>query len=528
MNNNSKTVNTNAIEICQQEQQEHKNKNYISSIAPKITRNNQSDQQKQDIILDHNNNYTNNDVDSINVIVSEKKELQRLLYKLDFRIILLISLCYTFSFMDRTNIGNAKVAGLTNMINITEDQYNIALSIFFLGFILFEVPANLMLNKLGPRLWMSIIIILCGIVMIAMSQVKNGVQLILVRFFLGITEAGFMPATYFYISVWYTKAEMTKRIAIILCCSVIASILGGLLAYGCMFLDQARGLHNWQWIFIIDGALTIGTGIIAFIFLPDFPEKDTTFLNERQRILHADHMATVINNTTSQFILEGEKEHTFLPSIVKGMGFSSLNAQLMVAPANNNNMMLAAQYIFFFFENNNYNLAAICAITSAFSADHNKERGLHIFSASLVAVLGYVLLISLKDYGPIPLYIAVTLAASGVLTASICIVSWSTCNFAGRTKRSITTAIIGSCGNIGGVLSGQLYRASDAPQYIHGHTASLILISCTVITSMFLKIILKKENLRRERMTIEEREELFMKKDVKQLGNKHPDFRYLT
>ena len=129
-------------------------------------------------------------------------------------------------------------------------------------------------------------------------------------------------------------------------------------------------------------------------------------------------------------------------------------------------------------------------------------------------------MISLKDYGPVPLYIAVTLAASGVLTASICIVSWSTCNFAGRTKRSITTAIIGSCGNIGGALSGQLYRASDAPKYIHGHIASLTLISCTVITSMFLKVILKKENSRRERMSIEEREELYMKKDVKILGNK--------
>ena len=107
MNSISTTIHTNDTEIYQQEQQEHKNKSYISSIpTTKIIRNNKSEQQKQDI-LDHNNNnhYTNNDVDSINVIVSEKKELQRLLYKLDFRIILLISLCYTFSFMDRTNIG---------------------------------------------------------------------------------------------------------------------------------------------------------------------------------------------------------------------------------------------------------------------------------------------------------------------------------------------------------------------------------------------------------------------------------------
>ena len=115
---------------------------------------------------------------------------------------------------------------------------------------------------------------------------------------------------------------------------------------------------------------------------------------------------------------------------------------------------------------------------------------------------------------------AVTLAASGVLTASICIISWSTCNFSGRIKRSITTAIIGSCGNVGGGLSGQIYRASDAPKYIYGHTASLILISCTVITSISLKIILQKENAKRERMTIEEREELFVEKDSKKLGDK--------
>ncbi|KAI7857590.1 major facilitator superfamily domain-containing protein, partial [Circinella umbellata] len=380
-------------------------------------------------------------------------ELRRLLYKLDFRIIPLILFCYMLSFMDRVNIGNAKVAGLTDMIDVTEDDYNTALSIFFLGYVLFDIPSNVVLNKLGPRLWISIIIVLCG-------------------------GCGFAPAMFFYISLWYTKAEMTKRVAILMSCNVIASIFGGLLAYGCMFLDTIQGLRNWQWIFIIEGALTVVAGIVLFIFLPDFPEKDTSFLNERERILHRNHMAAAIN-TPSYYIFEGEKQQfdkhskefillaikdylvyvygfidfcgsvllynnsTFLPSIVHGMGFSSLSAQLMIIPPSA--------------------IAAIVTITIAFNADRTRERGFHIFGVSLISVLGYALLIGLKDKGTLPLYIAVILVTMGGVAVSTCVISWLVCNMAGRAKRSTATAILVTCGNVSGALSGQIYRASDAP-----------------------------------------------------------------
>ncbi|KAG2226073.1 hypothetical protein INT45_011690 [Circinella minor] len=475
--------------------------------------------------------------DLIETIVFEGKELRRLLYKLDFRILPLISICYMFSFMDRVNIGNAKVAGLTDMIAVTEDDYNTALSIFFLGYVLFDIPSNVILNKLGPRLWISIIIVLCGGVLMAMAAVKNGPQLIIARFFLGVAECGFVPAMFFYISVWYTKAEMTKRIAIVMSCNVIASIFGGLL------VNTIQGLRNWQWIFIIEGALTAVVGIVLFIFLPDFPEKDASFLNERERIIHRNHMAAAIN-TPSYYIFEGEKQQfdklskefillafkdyfvyvygfinfcggvllynnsTFLPSIVHGMGFSSLNAQLMIIPPSA--------------------IAAIVTIIIAFNADRTRERGFHIFGMSLIPVLGYALLIGLKDKGTPPLYIAVILVTTGGIAVNTCVISWFVCNMAGRAKRSTATAILVTCGNIAGALSGQIYRASDAPQYIRGHTTSLALISCSAITSIIMKIVLRKENERRDSMSIEERHDIFAKKDPNKLGDKHPDFRYLT
>ena len=108
----------------------------------------------------------------------------------------------------------------------------------------------------------------------------------------------------------------------------------------------------------------------------------------------------------------------------------------------------------------------------------------------------------------------------GGVAVSTCVISWLVCNMAGRAKRSTATAILVTCGNVSGALSGQIYRASDAPQYIKGHTASLALISCAGIASIILKIVLRKENARRDNMSIEERLDIFAKKDPNKLGDK--------
>ncbi|KAG2218251.1 hypothetical protein INT45_006252, partial [Circinella minor] len=463
----------------------------------------------------------------------DKSELRQLLFKLDIRILPLFALCQLFSFMDRVNIGNAKIAGLVETTEITEDGYNTALSIFFAGYILLELPSNVILNKLGPRLWISILMISCGCVMMVMSIAKNDTSLIIIRLFLGFTEAGLYPALIFSMSVWYTKTQLTKRIAIVLIHSSVASVVGGLMAYGIMLhLEGTGSLHGWQWIFIIEGGLTVLIGIIVYILLPEFPEK---FFTEHERDIFIEHKNT---SFASYSIFEGDVVYKkipwenifvaikdwhvlifglanlcyltikfnnalFLPSIIKGFGFTPLNAQLLTIPPNF--------------------IACVCSLVVAFSADRNKERGYHILSSSLFTAFGFSLLIGLKDSGTVPLYVALIFVSVGSQCSSPCINSWYSSNFAGRVKRSAATGLISMYSNLGGIISGQLYRQSDAPQYVHGHSASLAIVSCSVILSIVLKIIFKRENIKRDKMTVEERRDVLANNNPNKLGDKLND-----
>ncbi|KAI7860809.1 major facilitator superfamily domain-containing protein [Circinella umbellata] len=467
----------------------------------------------------------------------DKTKLRQLLFKLDIRILPLFALCQMFSFMDRVNIGNAKIAGLVETTDITEDGYNTALSIFFVGYILLELPSNVVLNKLGPRLWISILMILCGCVMMIMSIAKNDTSLIFIRLFLGFTEAGLFPALIFSMSVWYTKTQLTKRIAIVLIHTSAASVVGGLMAYGIMLhLEGAGSLHGWQWIFLVEGGLTVLIGIIVYIFLPEFPEK---FFNEHEYDIFIEHK----NNSFALYsVFEGDAMYKkipwesifvaikdwyvlifglanlcfltikfnnalFFPSIIKGFGFTPLNAQLLTIPP--------------------HFIACVCSLVVAFSADHNKERGYHILSSSLFTAFGFALLIGLKDSETAPLYVALIFVSVGSQCCGPCIGSWYSSNFAGRAKRSAATGLISMYSNLGGIISGQLYRQSDAPQYVHGHSASLAIVFCGIILSGVLKIIFKRENIKRDKMTVEERHEVLANNNPNKLGDKHPDFRYL-
>ena len=149
--------------------------------------------------------------------------------------------------------------------------------------------------------------------------------------------------------------------------------------------------------------------------------------------------------------------------------------------------------------------ACIFTTLNGFSAERQSERGLHITAAATLSAVGYILLITLKDQGVAGLYIGTILVASGIYAAYAPIASWFTNNFSGRTKRSVAIATINSIGNIGGIIAGQLYRANDAPQYIHGHFASLGFMAGVGILALSLKMTFIQINRTRDRMTEEQR-----------------------
>lgn len=172
-----------------------------------------------------------------------------------------------------------------NKLMGTVSLYSIVTLVFFTTYIVFQPPATIIARKIGPRLFLSVIVIAWGAVMIGMGFSKNFEQLAALRVILGILEAGFFPSCVYLLSTWYTRYDIGKRYSVFYILGSLASACAGILAYGIMQLKGRQGLNGWRWIFIIEGALTCFLGIVGYWALVDFPDKAHTsfhFLNLRE------------------------------------------------------------------------------------------------------------------------------------------------------------------------------------------------------------------------------------------------------
>lgn len=176
-------------------------------------------------------------------------------------------------------------------------------------------------------------------------------------------------------------------------------------------------------------------------------------------------------------------------------------------------------------ETHDFYLACLATILIAMHADKKRERGYHIAAPAAVGVIGYALLIGLKDQGAAGRYVAACITVTGVFGHIPAMLSWFTNNIGGHTKRGTATAFIISIGNIGGIIGGQMYRADDAPQYVVGNGAALGLMSGVVVISLVFKYFLDKENKRRDNLT---EEQFNAEASGEDLCDKHPGFRYLS
>ncbi|KAI9499235.1 major facilitator superfamily domain-containing protein [Zychaea mexicana] len=347
-----------------------------------------------------------------------------------------------------------------------------------------------------------------GVILAAMAKVKTGQHLLAARFFLGVAEAGLYPGVLFYLSLWYTRKQQATRIAIFYGSSTLAGAFGGVLAYGIMHMKGLAGLSGWQWIFIIEAIPTILVGALTYFILPDYPEK-ATMLNEREREIIVGLMKVDVGPAVEkhwswiQFwaVFKDWKSYAygllslaactpmfslsmFLPSIIRDLGFESVTAQAMTSVP--------------------YAIAFVITVLNAISADRHQERAFHIAIPSFVGVIGYMLLIVLRNSGSAARYVAAIITVTGAFAESPPKTSWFSNNFGGQTKRAVALGLIIAIGNIGGVLGGHLYREDDAPYYVRGHAINLSLMGVLVILSLSIKFIMYRINKKRDNLTSEE------------------------
>ena len=208
----------------------------------------------------------------------------RLNRRCDFYLLPPLFLVWFFPFIDRVNIGNARIQGLEHDLHLTGSQFNVVLVVFFVSFIIFEVPSNLAMRRISPRIWLSSQVVLLGLFTVCQGLAHTYAQLIAMRVFVGVFEAGLIPGSVFLLAAYYPRFQLQWRLSLLNISTALASAFGGLLAYAIAGMSGTRGYLGWRWIFIIEGAISIGLGLICFFTVPSWPST-ASFLTEEDRVL---------------------------------------------------------------------------------------------------------------------------------------------------------------------------------------------------------------------------------------------------
>jgi MFS family permease len=459
------------------------------------------------------------------VMEFDPAERARILRKLDWHLLPFVSLLYLLSFLDRSNIGNAKVAGMSTDLNLTGFRYNIAAAVFFIPYSLAEVPSNIALKLFRPSRWIPAIMVAWGLVMTLMCLINTYQGLIIARVLLGLTEAGLFPGVNFYISMWYPRAERSMRIAIFFSAATVSGAFGGLLAYVIEKMEGIGGLHGWQWIFCLEGLATLIVAFTAFFFMYDYPET-ASFLSEGERsyVVHMmkEDSSGLATRYDPQFVFQALKDYKtyiqvgiymgllvpgyaitlFTPTIINELGFSAANAQLLSVPP--------------------FVAGCMFTILVGIYSDKHKIRGPYVIGGAFVSLVGYIVLYTQSKANAS--YAGTFLAVVGVFPTVAVDLAWAGSNAGGDLKRGVVIALVIGLGNLGGICSSFVYL--DPPRFHIGHGTIMGWLSLSILLSIFAmwdykRINRQKEELCRERGITEDRRDEF-----RDMGDDSPLFRY--
>ncbi|UDD54636.1 hypothetical protein AFCA_002282 [Aspergillus flavus] len=195
---------------------------------------------------------------------------RKAILKLDSRVMPCMVIMYIMNYLDRQNIASAKLAGIEEDLSMNDVQYQTCISILFIGYILMQVPSNIIVGKIErPGLYICISMALWGVISACMASVKNYSGILVCRFFLGFVEAIFFPGALFYMSLFYNRKQYALRTAILYSGSQLGNAFGGLFAIAILKLDGVHGLAGWRWLFLVEGVATVGLALILAFILPN-------------------------------------------------------------------------------------------------------------------------------------------------------------------------------------------------------------------------------------------------------------------
>ncbi|KAL4742864.1 major facilitator superfamily domain-containing protein [Aspergillus similis] len=454
---------------------------------------------------------------------------RRVIRKCDLHVVPILTLLFLFAFLDRINIGNARLLGLEEDLGMEGHQYNVALFVFFILYILFEVPSNMILKKIKPSWWLSGIMAGWGVVTICQGVTRSFGGLVACRVIIGGLEAGFMPGSVYLINMYYRRHELQRRLNFFFSASIFAGAVSGFLAYAIANMDGIGGYKAWRWIFILEGLATVVIAITAKFIIVDWPES-ATFLDEEERACLLRRLAEdqgeaqmnrfdkkAMKRTFSDpkiylgpimyfgIVNTGYAVSFFTPTILQQLGWTSIRAQVMSIPI--------------------YVVAMVVTLSTAWLSDRLAHRYAFTLAGVLIATIGYVMLLSQSSIPVGARYFALfAITGGGYLTQPI-LMGWLSNNMAGHYKQSIASAMQIGFGNCGGLVASNIFFDSEKPGFRTGFGVSLGMTwICGVSCAVFLAYLVRENRLRSQgkrdwRYGLEEEEK-------GNLGDDYPTFRF--
>ncbi|KAF8551805.1 MFS general substrate transporter [Imleria badia] len=474
----------------------------------------------------HQESYENDPLIPLDPRTAEK----RLVRKLDTRILPITCVLYLFACLDRSNLGNARLQGLPQDAlggDPTGLLFDWLVAIFFVPYVVCQVPWTILSKYYNPRIWIGYSAILWGLCSTLMSIANDFESLLLARFGLGVFEAAFGPSVVLYFSFYYTKAEYGTRVASWFGFAAVAGAFGGLLAYGIQHVKIS--IANWRLLFLIEGIPTVLLGVLCLFLLPGRPES-TDFLTHAERKLAVERMNRGTSGDIGAIVNQRHviaafldwriyfagvicfalncalgSLSAFLPTIIETMGHSPALSQLMTVPP--------------------YAVSALILLITSSTSDRIQSRGFLVVSGCTLGGIGYMILLGIARAHIHVRYLATFCIAAGTYASLGLVIAWFTHNLGSETKRAAGLSLYGAIGQTGSILGSHLYPLTEGPAYSRGFGVSGALMFLAAFSALILTISYRWENARRNAAFGEPDRDAPV--DTSELADEAPGFRYI-
>ncbi|HLN22049.1 MAG TPA: MFS transporter [Bacteroidales bacterium] len=419
-----------------------------------------------------------------------KKQKNELFSKINWRLMPLLFICYIIAYIDRINVGFAKLQ-LREVLGVDDrifgSIYGIGAGLFFIGYFIFEVPSNLVLHRVGARIWIARIMIVWGCVTILTMFISSTFTFYLIRFLLGAAEAGFFPGVIFYLTFWYPEKERARTIALFSTGGVIAGIIGSPLSGTILDLHGKMGLDGWQWLFLLEGIPAVLMGIIILIMLPNGPGNAKWLGDNEKMWIHKrlKEEAELVKDET-HFKLKGVLSSSrvwLLCLIYFLMTFGAYGFEMWL-PSIITDFSGMSYTLVGFINAIPYVGAVILMLIIGTHSDKTGERRWHVATAALIAAVGFAFSTYFRN--PFLSVAALTMAFAGLKSTMGPFWVLGTTFLSGSAAAG-GIALINSVGNLGGFFGPTLVGiirdrtgSTNIAFWIFG--ASLLLMAILVLT----------------------------------------------